>query len=147
MRLSVLLFPLIIVAVYLFMSMALAYDDRQIGRPEELLHRPFPWAYMVLYAWVGGAVYRAVWGGAAPARVPARVAIGLLLVAGLAVPAYCGHNVALGPAGTWNLPQPNTYKPFDAGLIDAATYIRQQSHGRRPIMQDSSADPLLIVSA
>jgi hypothetical protein len=147
MRLSVLLFPLMVVGVYLFMSLALAYDDRQIGRPEELQHRPFPWAYFVLYAWVGGAAYRAVWGDAAPPRVPARVALGLLLVAGLAVPAYCGHNVALGPAGTWGLAQPNTYKPFDAGLIDAATYIRRQSRGRRPVMQDSSADPLLIVSA
>ena len=50
------LFPLMVVSIYLIMAIRLALDDRHIGMPEELLHRPFVWAYFVLVVWCAGGL-------------------------------------------------------------------------------------------
>lgn len=44
-------FPILVVVNYLFMATGLAMDNRKIGSPEELLHRPFVWAYFVVLVW------------------------------------------------------------------------------------------------
>jgi hypothetical protein len=42
------LFPMLIVGTFLVMAEGLAFDNRHFGSPDELLHRPFVWAYFVL---------------------------------------------------------------------------------------------------
>jgi hypothetical protein len=143
-----LLFPLAMIAVYLLMSLGLAYDTHGVGAREELLHRPFPWAYFVLYAWLGGAAYYLTWRDAPPARTSVRVALAVLLLSLVAVPAVGGRGIQVGPARTWGTPSVD--RPFDAGLVDCATFVRDHDHarhGRRPVIQDSANDPMLVVGA
>lgn len=53
-----LLFPLFITTNYLIMSIALAFDTHSIGMPEELLHRPFVWAYFSVITCTAGLFYK-----------------------------------------------------------------------------------------
>ncbi len=48
------------------MATCLSYDDRHIGGVEELLHRPFVWAYFAVCAWTAAGVYRVIYGDAPP---------------------------------------------------------------------------------
>jgi hypothetical protein len=54
----IVLFPCLVATIYLIMSLGFALETRGIGRPEELQHRPFIWAYFVFTVWtVGGSYY------------------------------------------------------------------------------------------
>lgn len=39
------------------MSLDLAFDTKHIGMPEELVHRPFVWAYLAVFTWTSGGLY------------------------------------------------------------------------------------------
>ena len=54
---SVALFPVLIVGIYLVMALGLALNDSEVGLPEELLHRPFVWAYFILTVWTAAGLY------------------------------------------------------------------------------------------
>jgi len=43
------LFPYLVAVIYLVMALGFALETRGIGRPEELQHRPFIWAYFGFY--------------------------------------------------------------------------------------------------
>lgn len=51
------LFPVLIISIYLVMALGLALNDSEVGLPEELLHRPFVWAYFVLTVWTAAGLY------------------------------------------------------------------------------------------
>ncbi len=53
---DLLFLPLLVIASYMVMSFFLSYDTHGVGTPEELIHRPFVWAYYLVCLWVGGAV-------------------------------------------------------------------------------------------
>ena len=77
--------------MYLIMSLGLAYDKNQVGTPDELLHRPFVWAYFVVCSWVAGAIYMWKFGN----YVPRWLTLSLHLDSG-ACRTYDG-SVLLGP--------------------------------------------------
>jgi hypothetical protein len=51
------LFPYLVAAIYLVMALGFALETRGIGRPEELQHRPFIWAYFVFTVWALAGTY------------------------------------------------------------------------------------------
>jgi len=51
------LFPMLIIGIYLVMALGLALNDSEVGLPEELLHRPFVWAYFILTLWTAAGLY------------------------------------------------------------------------------------------
>ncbi len=56
-RIEHVIFPFLILGNYLVMALGLAFNNKPPAHREELLHRPFVWAYFVVSAWAGGLVY------------------------------------------------------------------------------------------
>ena len=87
------LFPLIVVTIYLVMGSCLALDTRHIGTPEELLHRPFVWAYFVLVVWCAGATYHRLFGDALPANRKVSCSLVLLIFSLVPFPFIYGKGI------------------------------------------------------
>lgn len=138
---GLLFFPLIIIVNYLVMSLGLAYDSHGIGTPEELLHRPFVWAYFVVIAWTGGALYfrfkdSLKWSGKVRILI-----IGALLLS-LVFPFWLGRHIQRGP--WWGKNYTDNVVP--AGLVDVCDFIRTHSE-KNDIVQDSQNDKKIIAMA
>ena len=145
------LFPVLIVLNYLVMSQGLALDSRAIGRPEELLHRPFVWAYFIFVTWSAAAVYamllpeesagsESAWGAQQDRFAPALVAFVATLA--LAVPAFLGrgiHSLVLWYPDVRGVAIPSC-------VVKSANYIRTNSKAL-DVVQASDNDPHFVVSA
>ncbi|MFI0435323.1 MAG: hypothetical protein ACH350_06310 [Parachlamydiaceae bacterium] len=137
---SMWLFPLLVIVIYLIMSCGLSPDDRRIGQPEELLHRPFVWAYFVLMIWCGGAVYYNLFGYQLPQSKQIKRLFCLIIMLLQMIPLHYGKNIEAFPE--WGM---NGEKiPF--GLFQTAHFIQEHSHPD-DIVQDSENDPRFILSA
>jgi hypothetical protein len=138
-----LLFPLLVVANYLVMTVGLPMS-RGSGEPDELLHRPFVWAYFVVATWVGGAAYYYCFANAPPRRRAVQVALACTFLAALALPVFSNRIIHQGAALDWTAKYCRI--PVPTRLIDCCSYIREHS---RPIdvVQDSQYDPHLYVAA
>lgn len=138
-RKDVLFFPFFAIAMYLIMSLGFAYDKNQMGTPEELLHRPFVWAYFVVCSWVAGAIYMWKFGN----HVPSGRLFRCILIVGLAglltVPYFLGHKLQIGPMWGNNF----SWVRVPAGLVHACLFLRDSS-GKRDVFQDSQGDPTVI---
>jgi hypothetical protein len=133
-------FPWCILVVYLVMGTGLAIDERKIGTPEELLHRPFVWAYFVIVVWCAGAAYHRFFGDAAPSDLRVRKMLALGVVCMIAVPAHFGREIAtLKSKGI-------DFTSVPTCQFAVATFIREHSQPR-DIIQDSSNDRRLALSA
>ena len=75
---NLVIFPLIIICNYLVMALGLALNESQIGLSEELLHRPFVWAYFIIVVFSVGIFYYLVGGNQRPKGLSALVLVGLL---------------------------------------------------------------------
>jgi hypothetical protein len=138
-------FPFLVVINYLVMSMGLARDDKGIGRPDELLHRPFVWAYFVVVAWTGAAFYAYLIGSHPPRSRSARILATIFAFSSLLVPLVCARNIQTFPA----LKGLESYRKFNSvpsALIKACLYIRKHSE-IKDIIQDSGNDPRFVVTA
>jgi hypothetical protein len=132
--------PWIIVACYLTMSLGLAMDNRQIGMPEELLHRPFVWAYFVWVTWLLSTLYWLRFGDALPPIGKARHRLlAFALLALVVTPGYFGHGI-------------QTMKSWGRGhqtparcLVDVAWYLRDHS-AADAVFQDLGKDPEFTLS-
>jgi len=51
---------------WLLSALFLSGDIRRIGTVDELIHRPFVWAYFLVAAWSAGALYFVIWGTSLP---------------------------------------------------------------------------------
>jgi hypothetical protein len=127
--------PWLIVACYLTMSLGLAMDNRQIGMPEELLHRPFVWAYFVWVVWLLAALYWLRFGNALPPQGKPRLGLmAFAMLALLVTPGHFGHGI-------------QTMKSWDRGyqmparcMVDVAWYLRDHSRSDEAF-QDLGKDP------
>jgi hypothetical protein len=135
-----LIFPVLLMVNFLVMALGLALDNRGVGTPEELQHRPFVWMYFVWVAWVGGAAGWSLtqsrrWG---PFAKPIILGLALAL---MVVPARQGRgiqNIRTMPEAS------NVANPTD--LIRATEFMR--AHGQvQDVFQDSSFDRTYLVSA
>lgn len=123
------MFPIFVVAVYLVMSMGLEYDSRKVGTSEELLHRPFVWAYFIVGPWsVAGAAYLFM----GKHRLSSKILV-ISCVLGLSLlPAFFAHEIQT--MARWSATAEFTRVP--QCLVDSADYIRNHSR-RSDIIQDS----------
>src|SRR5262249_51110660 len=135
-RIAVTLFPLVVIANYLVMSLGLAPDRNSVTQTDELLHRPLVWAYFVVAVWVGGACYEVAIKPWFERSHFARTIVLTLLSGLLIVPFFLGKEVQVGP--DWGKPLTNTSMPV--GLYRCALFLREQSQ-RRDLIQDSGRDP------
>jgi len=134
------LFPLLVAALYLVMATCLAQDDRRIGMPEELQHRPFVWAYYVMALWAAAAAYRRCFGDAPPRAAIARWSLCIGAAALLLVPFRFGE--AIQTYRGWGF----GYQKLPAGLVSAADFVRANS-ARGDLVQDSVNSTALVLSA
>ncbi len=132
--------PLLAGALYLLMAACLAEDDRRIGMPDELLHRPFLWAYFIMVLWAGAATYRHWWGKAPPPTAAARWSLAAAALALLFVPGHFGTGIQTFPG--WGF----GHHRLPAGLVQSATFIRAHSQPGE-LVQDSMAERGMILSA
>jgi hypothetical protein len=137
--------PFLVVVNYLVMSLGLAVDTNGIGRPEELLHRPFVWAYFVVVGWTGAGIYSYLIGNQPPRSRSARVLAAIFALASFSVPLVCARNIQTFPAFS----SMATYRMFNSvpsGLVKACLYIRKNSE-IKDIIQDSENDPRWVITA
>jgi len=138
-------FPIFVIVNYLIMSVGLAVDEKKIGMPEELLHRPVVWAYFAVVAWTGAAGFAFLAGKAVFKHTYVRILCGLLLFFGLLIPTFLAHNIQTMPS--W--PGYGHYELFNSypkGLVKASLYIGKHSNAD-DIVQDSENDSRLVLTA
>jgi hypothetical protein len=138
--LQVWLFPFLVVSFYLVMATGLALDDRRLGMSEELLHRPFIWAYFVVALWCGAVTYRSFFGDAPPATVAARSGLVVAALLLLFVPADFGEGIQT--MKQWGF----GHQRLPAGQVAAAGFIRANS-APRDLVQDARSATGIILSA
>lgn len=140
---AAILFPLFVVVNYLIMSLGLAMDTKAVGQPEELLHRPFVWAYFVVAAWSGAAAYSCMFGKLPPSSRFARILVAITAISSLSVPLIFGRNLQTSPNTRFA-----TYEAINSvpsGLVKACSYLRKHSQAGE-IIQDSENDPTFCVT-
>jgi hypothetical protein len=123
----------------------LAGDAKEIGRPEELLHRPFVWAYFVVVAWAGAGIYANLIGNHPPRSRSALIFAAVFALSSFSVPLVCAHNIKTFPT-LKGLESYRTFNSVPSALIKACLYIRKHS-AIKDIMQDSETDPRFLVTA
>jgi hypothetical protein len=136
----VLVFPGLVLLNFLVMAVGLALDERGIGSKEELLHRPFVWAYFVTAAWVGGAgAVVLLRSGATSVRRP--LALAVASVALLAYPAVRGAAGGQAKEG-WSLANVAIPTAYTA----VAEYVREHA-APDDLVQDLRGDPRMVLTA
>ncbi len=142
---AVLLFPILVVANYLVMSVGLAMDVQGVGTRDELMNRPLVWAYFVVAAWTGGAAYLLAFGNAPPGGSRARALAAAFACLCLAFPLALSGNLQTFPArkGFGSFTE---FGAVPSCLVRAALHIREHSPAG-DIVQDSQNDSNLLVSA
>ena len=142
---AVLLFPVFVVANYVFMALGLALDDRGTATPEDLLNRPLVWAYFAVVVWVAGGAYAALFNTGLPKRLAVRVGGFAILALGLAVPFAFSRNLQTNPTFS-NYASFRVFGSYPSCLVEASRHIRD--HGRADaVVQDSENDVRFLVTA
>jgi len=139
---NILIFPLIVITNYLVMSIGLAYDAHGVAMPEELLHRPFVWAYFIVNVWVGGAIYYYFQKKLIRINNMQIALIFIVILSLFLIPIKLGFDVQVGPR--WGKTYTNNAIP--TGLVKSSEFIRKHS-GKDNIIQDSQNDAKGIVTA
>jgi hypothetical protein len=135
---AALLFPFLVIVNYLVMSLGLAMDTKAVGQPEELLHRPFVWAYFVVVAWSSAGAYILSFGNRSPTGNFARVLATIIAISSLSVPLVFGRNLQTLPHTHFDRYEGINSVP--SGMVKACSYIRKHSQPG-DIIQDSENDP------
>jgi hypothetical protein len=143
-RAAAVCFPFLVIVNYLVMCLGLARDVKGIGMTEELLHRPFVWAYFVVVAWTGAGIYAYLIGNHPPRNRSARIFAAIFALSTLSVPLVCARNIQTFPA--FRLESYKTFNSVPSALIKACLYIRKHSEIKN-IIQDSENDPRWVVTA
>jgi hypothetical protein len=136
---AVALFPVLVVAVYVLMATCLSLDTRHIGSPEELLHRPFVWAYFILVVWAVAGAYQCLFGNHTPPSAPAKYAIIALILCLLAVPVL--QRKEIQTYKRWGI----GYQELPVCQVKAADFVRANSE-LHDVIQDSLNDRHFILS-
>jgi hypothetical protein len=124
------------VAILLLTTFGLSGDLRT----SELIHRPFVWAYWLVASLTAGRLFSLL--AAGHPRPPAW-AVAVSLVALLWVPARYGSGIE---RGKWPRASAFSELRVDRGLVDCASYIRNQPP-IDAVAQDSHLDPVLTLGA
>lgn len=132
--------PWIITTTYVVMATGLALDDRHVGMPEELIHRPFVWAYFIVVTFAAGTAWHRWYKHGWPQNRTTRlgwIALGLLL---LATPIHFGKRIQTMPS--WG----RGYETLPTCLHQAIVHI-QQTTAPSAIILEQQGDPTFAVTA
>lgn len=138
-------FPILIVLNYLTMSESLALDNKNLGTPDELLHRPFVWAYFVVCTWSGAGLYYAIFGDCFPKRKTSRILVVAATCLAIYIPIYFGKNIQTLPMRSPDQAWSSSFVFIPTCLMKIAQFIRNNS-AQNEIIQDSLNDPLVKLS-
>jgi hypothetical protein len=133
-------FPLLVGAFYLLTSECLALDNRLTGTPEELLHRPFVWAYFIVVLWSVAAAYRTWFGPDAPAAKGARWSLAAAVLMLLLVPLEFGRGIQT--FASWGF----VHQRLPAGLVNVANFIRARSRPGELVQNSQSATGIILAA-
>jgi hypothetical protein len=125
------------VAILLLMTFGLS-RNAILGMPDELVHRPFVWAYWLVGSLTGGRLFSMAV-GRRPQPPTWAIAAGLLAL--MLVPVWYGSGLQ---RGKWSGADAHASLRVDRGLVDCAHYIRGQLP-TNAVAQDSRLDELLIL--
>jgi len=125
------------VAILLLMTFGLN-GNAMFGSPDELIHRPFVWAYWVVGSLTAGRLF-SVAAGFHPQLSTWAVAISILAL--MLIPIRYGSGLE---RGKWPGAEAFSNLRVDRGLVDCANYIRGQPPADA-VVQDSRLDELLIL--
>ncbi len=132
--------PFLVIFVYLTMSTFLAFDKMQIGTPEELLHRPFVWAYFIVISWTTGGLYFYLFGDSIPSNKIVKFLLIFLFFMLMSITVYFSNGIhyaeGLG-SGKQSIPK---------CLLNTAIFIKKMSNSNE-VVQDANNDPKFILSA
>jgi hypothetical protein len=126
--------------VYLVMGTGLALDNRHIGMSEELLHRPFVWAWFLLAMWVPATACLQAFGNSLPQSGKVKLALALLVATTLCIPAYFGQGIQTMPS--WG----RGYQVVPACKVLVAQFVKSHS-APQELIQDSANDADFSLSA
>jgi hypothetical protein len=134
------LFPILVVATFVVMATGMAVDDRRLGMPEELLHRPLVWAYFIVVVWTMSAAYRLIFGDAPPDKGhPFTWGVCILFLM-FNVPGDYGSRIQTMTAWKQDFPR------LSGCHVRAALFIKENSLPG-DIVQDTGNDPKFILTA
>jgi len=125
------------VAILLLMTFGLS-GNAMLGNPDELIHRPFVWAYWLVGSLAAGRLFSMAAGRRRQLRTWA-VAVGILAL--MLVPVWYGSGLE---RGEWSGAGVHSSLRVDRGLVDCAHYIRTQLP-TNSVAQDSRLDDELPI--
>ena len=117
------------VFILLLMTFGLSRNST-LGLPEELIHRPFVWAYWIVATLTAGYLYSLLF---ARRSWTACLLLALLF---LIVPVYCGRGLQ---RGKWPAAASHYDVRVDRGLVDSAAFVRRQPPANA-LVQDSDLE-------
>jgi hypothetical protein len=139
-------FPILITINYLVMSELLAPLNTYFGTFDEFMHRPFVWAYFVMYTWVGSGLYYVLIGNSLPKKGTAYMLTALIICLGIYTPIHYGKGIQQRrvnlPDGGWT----TTRNRVPTCIFKISQLIRDNSSPNE-IVQDSLNDPGIRLSA
>ncbi len=115
------------ILILLLMTFGLGRNS-MLGLPEELIHRPFVWAYWLVASLTAGRLYSLV----ATRQSWARLSLAILCLLTLA-PIYFGRGLQMGK---WPAAASHYNVLVDRGLVESAHFIRNQE-STDAVVQDS----------
>jgi hypothetical protein len=125
------------VAILLLMTFGLR-GNAMWGNPDELIHRPFVWAYWLVGSLTAGRLFSMA---AGPRPQLPTWAVAGSIVALMLVPVWYGSGLQ---RGEWSGADAHSSLRVDRGLVGCAYYIRDQPP-TNAVAQDSRLDELLIL--
>jgi hypothetical protein len=125
------------VAILLLMTFGLS-GNAMLGNPDELIHRPFVWAYWLVGSLTGGHLFSMAVGRR---RQPPTWTVAVGILALMLVPVWYGSGLE---RGKWSGAGAHSGLRVDRGLVDCAHYIRGQPP-TNAVAQDSRLDDELPI--
>jgi hypothetical protein len=125
------------VAILLLMTFGLS-RNAILGSPDELIHRPFVWAYWLVGSLTAGRLFSMA-AGPRPQLPIWAIAVGILAL--MLVPVWYGSGLQ---RGKWSGGGVYSSIRVDLGLVECAHYIQGQPP-TNAVAQDSRLDELLIL--
>jgi len=125
------------VAILVLMTFGLS-GTAMLGNPDELIHRPFVWAYWLVGSLTAGRLFSMA---AGPRPQPPTWTIAAGILALMLVPVWYGSGLQ---RGKWSGADAHSSLRVDRGLVDCAYYIRGQPP-TDAVVQDSRLDELLVL--
>lgn len=134
-------FPFSVIAIYLIMASCLAMNERPIGTSDELLHRPFVWAYCITVLWATASLYYRNFGEQLPSKKSLRLCIFSLAITSLFLSMHFGKGIQT-LQGNWGI----GHQVFPTCEFSVARYINKNS-AKNDLIQVSFNDGIFKFTA